>query len=100
MVRDGDLISALEAADLGFCLCLFQITHHLICGRAAKLLTEITTRVTPHAQHRLGLLVLLVGQQSGNDVDGARAALERLLCATIRRHAGKHIFCAGGRAVI
>jgi len=28
MVRDGDLISALEAADLGFCLCLFQITHH------------------------------------------------------------------------
>ena len=40
---------------------------------------------------RLGLLVILVGQDARDDVDGARAALQRQARVAVHRHAAEHV---------
>ncbi len=89
----------LEATDFRLSLCLVQVAYDLVGGGAAELLTEVSAGGLPHAQHRLCLLVRLVGEQRGNHVDGTGATLQGFLIATVRGHAGEYIFGAGSRRV-
>ena len=76
-----------EAPDFGLRLSLAQLAHDLVRLRHAELLAEITPGALAHLQHRLSRFVAVVRKDRGDDVDRARASLQRLPRPAVHVHA-------------
>src|SRR5690606_16892095 len=90
----------LEALNLGFGLGAAQIGNHVIEDAVrAEILARLSGYLSD-AQHGFRFYVILVGEQTGDHVDGARAALQGLARLTIRRHAPQDVVGDRDRRII
>src|SRR5690606_16189922 len=91
---------ALEATQLSLDLGPFQVIHLGAHLRSTQKNRCLLAAALANAHDGLGFLVLLVGQQGGDDVDRAGTFSQRLARTAVDLHARENIVGASGRGIV